>query len=138
MKTVESHVCHAFLAALMLTGTIEAAESAVSDAIATLECRDDLDELLVRTARSAALFWDERLLQVKTPSGLPSELQHLFLLPCVSRRCFVLRMLMGLSAEMSSEILTVERREVDEVLCRALKDLPRLAGMQSTPERCSY
>jgi hypothetical protein len=39
---------------------------------------------------------------------------------------------------MSSEILTLERHEVDEVLCRALEDLPCLAGMQSAEERCSY
>ncbi|MFZ0589735.1 MAG: hypothetical protein WAM39_04590 [Bryobacteraceae bacterium] len=128
--TVETHVREAFLAALMLTGTIEAAECAVSDAITALGCAGAVDELLVAAAKCAIQLRDECLPQAEIPSSLPPELQRLFLLPRVSRNCFVLRMLMGLTAEMSSQILSLHKDEVDEALCRALSDLPRLAGIQ--------
>ena len=64
-------------------------------------------------------------LPYSTPSCLPAELQRLFWLPPRERLCFVLRMLMGLSREMSSEILNLRRDEVDEALCRAMRELPR-------------
>jgi hypothetical protein len=67
------------------------------------------------------------------PSSLSPELQRLFLLSFVGRDCFVLRMLMGLTLEMSSEILNVDRDEVDEALCRTLIDLPGLAGISKCP-----
>ena len=130
--TVENYVRDAFLAALMLTGTFERAEQAVSDAIATSGCGGDVTELLVATAKCAMTqLQDECLRQAEIPASLPSELQRLFLLPWVSRTCFVLRMLLGFTAEISSEILNLGRDEVDEALCIALSDLPRLAGIQS-------
>lgn len=85
----------AFLAALMLTGTIEAAERAVSDAIAASGCGVTVDELLVATAKCAIQLRDECLPQAAIPSSLPPELQRLFLLSSVSRNCSVLRTLMG-------------------------------------------
>ncbi len=90
-----------------------------------------VDELLVATANFAIQLRDEPLPQAEIPSSLPPELQRLFLLSTVGRDCFVLRMLMGLTAEVSSEVLKVDRNEVDEALCRALSDLPGLAGIQN-------
>ena len=78
---------------------------------------------------------DERLPRAEIPSSLPPELQRLFLLSSVDRKCFVLRILMGLTLEMSSGILNLSRDEVDEALCHALSDLPRLAGVQSSLAR---
>jgi len=46
-------------------------------------------------------------------------------------------MLLGFSAEMSSEILSLGSDEVDEALYLALSDLPRLAEIQSAPLRSS-
>jgi len=132
VTTVETYVRDAFLAALMLTGTIEGAEQAVSDAIATSGCEGGVAELLVATAKCAMTqLQDECLRQAEIPSNLPPELQRLFLLPWASRNCFVLRMLLGFTAEMTSEILNLRRDEVDEALCLALGELPRLAGIQS-------
>ena len=134
--TVETYVRDAFLAALMLTGTIEGAEQAVSDAIATSECGGGVAELLVATAKCAMTQGQEECLrQAEKPSSLPPELQRLFLLPRASRNCFVLRILLGFTAEMSSEILSLGRDEFDEALCFALSELPRLAGMQSAVTR---
>ena len=136
--TVETYVRDAYLAALLLTGTIEGAEQAVSDAIATSGCGGGVTQLLVATAKCAMTQrQDECLRQAEIPSSLPPELQRLFLLPWASRRCFVLRMLLGFTAEMTSEILSLGRDEVDEALCLALSDLPRLAGIQSALIRSS-
>jgi hypothetical protein len=130
----------ASLAALLLTGTNEGAEQAVSEAIATMDCGGSVDELLVATAKFAIQLRDERSSRAAMPSSLPPELQRLFLLSSLGRDCFVLRMLMGISAEMSSEILEVDRDEVDEAMCRALSELAGLEGIQNaqtTAMECS-
>jgi hypothetical protein len=132
---VEIHVREAFLSALMLTGGIEVAEQTVSTAIATMGCDDSVDELLVATAKCAIQLRGEYSPEAEIPSSLPPELQRLFLLSSVGRDCFVLRMLMGVTREMSSEILNVDTNEVDEALCRALSDLSGLAGIQSAQAR---
>ena len=131
MIAADARVRDAFLAALMLTGAAEAAELAVSEAIATSGCPFAVNELLVRTTKCAIQLRNECLPPAEIPSSLPPELQRLFLLSSTGRDCFVLRMLMGLSPEMTSEILNLHRDEVDEALCRALRDLPGLAGIQS-------
>ena len=80
----ELHVRGAFLAALMLTGTIEAAEHAVSDAIAPSGCGLAADALLVATAKCAVQLRDEVLARgAGVPSGLPPELRRLFSLSSV-------------------------------------------------------
>ena len=127
MMATEIDVRRAFLAALMLTGRAEAAEGAVSAAIATSGC--EVNELLIATAKCANQLCDECLPEISF--SLPPELQRLFLLSSVGRKCFVLRILMGLTPETSSEILHLHRDEVDEALCRALSDLPGLAAIHS-------
>jgi len=127
---VEIQVRDAFLAALMLTGTIEAAEQSVSGAIATLGWGVAVDELLVATAKCAIQIPDGCLQGPEIPSSLPAELRRLFLLSSVGRKCFVLRILMGLTLEVTSGILNLPEDEVDEALCRALSDLPGLAGIR--------
>jgi hypothetical protein len=126
----EIDVRRAFLAALLLTGSAEAAESALSDAIATSEC--DVNELLVATAKCAIklpIQLPDRCLPRPEISSLPSELQRLFLLSPIGRKCFVLRILMGLTREVSYGLLDLQCDEVDQALCRALSDLPSLAGI---------
>ena len=128
MMATEIDVCRAFLAALMLTGRTEAAEGAVSDAIAKSEC--EVNELLIDTARCANQLCNECLPGPEISFSLPPELQRLFLLSSVGRKCFVLRILMGLTLEVTSEILNLRTDEVDDALCRALSDLPGLAGIR--------
>lgn len=130
MIAVELDVRDAFLAALMLTGTIDAAEQAVSEALAASGCAFGMDDLLVATAKCAIQIGDEGLPRAAIPSNLPPELQRLFLLSSIGRKCLVLRMLMGVTLEMICGILNLHRDEVDDALCRALKDLPRVAGVQ--------
>ena len=92
-------------------------------------CSLGMDELLVATAKRAIQIGDECALPAEIPSSLPPELRRLFLLSSLGRKCFVLRILMGLTAEVSYGILDLHSDEVDLVLCRALNDLPRLAGI---------
>ena len=125
MKAGEVQVRDAFLAALMLTGTIEAAEQAVSDAIATSGCGVAVEQLLVATAKCAVQFRDGCFSGVGIPFILPPELRRVLSLSSADRKCFVLRMLMGLTPELTSEILNLHKDEVDEALCRAVRDLPR-------------
>jgi hypothetical protein len=129
MMAAEIDVRGAFLAALMLTGTIEAARLAVSEAIATSGGGVALDELLVATAKCAIQIGDGCLRWAEIASSLPPELQRLFMLSSVGRKCFVLRILMGLTLEVTSEILNLPKDEVDEALCRALSELPGLAAI---------
>ena len=133
MKAGEVQVHDAFLAALMLTGTIEAAEQAVSDAIATSGCGVHVEELLVATAKCAVQLRHGCCPGLGVSSILPPELRRLFSLSSVDRQCFVLRMLMGLNPEVISEILNLHRDEVEESLCRAVRDLSR--GAQSPGEQ---
>jgi hypothetical protein len=124
MKTGET-LHEAFRAALVLTGSIEAAECAVTDAIATLGPDFAGDTLQVETARSAIQHRTNFSEQPEAISMLPVELQALFLLSSTSRDCFVLRALMGLTSEVSAGILNLSKDEIDEALCEALFDLPQ-------------
>ena len=134
----EIQVRGAFLAALMLTGTIEAAEHAVSDAIAPSGCGIAAEALLVATAKCAVQLRDGCYPGVGVPSILPPELRRLFSLSSVERQCFVLRMLMGLTPEVTSGILNLHRDEVDEALCRAVRDLPRSEQMSGEQNGWHY
>ena len=128
MTTEESGVRGAFVAALILTGNTAAAEDAVLNAIATSGC--EAHELLVATAKCAIQLCGDCSSQPRISLNLPPELQRLFLLPSVGRRCFVLRMLMGLTLETTSVVLNLHRNEVNDALYAALADLPRLAGVE--------
>jgi hypothetical protein len=115
----------AFRAALVLAGSIEAAERAVADGISALGSDLARDRLLVETARSAIQRRAEYSDQQEGLSILPLELRALFLLSPICRGCFELRMLMGLTSEVSAGIMNLSKDEIDEALCRALLDLPR-------------
>jgi len=122
---IRETLCEAFRSALVLTGSIEAAERAVADGISTLGSDLAGDTLLVETARSAiqrrAVYSD----QSEALSILPPELQGLFRLSPIGRDCFVLRVLMGLTSEVSAGIMNLSKDETDEALYCALLDLPR-------------
>jgi hypothetical protein len=99
METGEAlHDC--FRAALVLTGSVESAEHAVRDAIATIESDCSRDALLVETVRSTLPYQtsaDELSLV------LPPEVLALFLLPPTSRYSFVLRVLMHFERKRQSK-----------------------------------
>jgi hypothetical protein len=125
-ETVEA-LHKAFWIALLLTGSIEAAEAAVLDGIAALEL-DHIsgDSLLLAAAKSAIQRHTEFLEQSEGLSILPVGLRRLFLLDPNYRECFVLRVLIGMTPELCSRILHLSIHEVDDALCAALQELPRI------------
>jgi DNA-directed RNA polymerase specialized sigma24 family protein len=119
---IEEALQESFRAALVLTGGVEAAERAVTNAIATLGPDCSAEALLAETARSA---FEHDTFSGELSSILPVELQALFLLSPIHRYCFVLRVLIGLDLRICSNILRSSLDEVQETLCRSLLDLPQ-------------
>lgn len=122
MRAVEAHFGPAFLSALMLTCSFKGAERAVADAIATLPPDATANDLLIATAK-CAVEQGESADQVHTRDRLPPELGRLLLLSPMSRKCFVLRMLLRFTAELSSRILGLRSSELEKELWQALQDL---------------
>jgi DNA-directed RNA polymerase specialized sigma24 family protein len=118
----------AFLPALLLTGGIEAAEAAVLDAIAAFEFDySPGGTLLLETVKSAIRRRsDSRDQSEQAFSILPLELRRLLLLAQDSRNCFVLRVLLGMTPEISSGILNRSVHEVEEALHAGLQTCQRL------------
>jgi hypothetical protein len=67
---------------------------------------------------------------------LPLELRRLFLLAPISRDCFVLRILLGIALGTCSRILHLRVEEIEDVLCAALQELPRLVGHSRAGAKC--
>jgi hypothetical protein len=118
----------AFRAAFMLTGSMQAAEYAVLSGIAATECyRAGDDAFLFETISAAIQRRPDSLHQSpQPPAHLPLELRRLFLLTPISRDCFVLRILLGIAVGTCSGILHRGVEEIEDVLCAALQELPRL------------
>jgi hypothetical protein len=118
----------AFRAALMLTGSTEAAEHAVLDGIAATEFDGVVgDVFLFETVNAAIQRRPDSVHQPQEPTScLPLELRRLFLLAPISRDCFVLRILLGLAPRICSRILEVTIEEAHQALCAALEALPFL------------
>ena len=119
-----------FRAALVLTGSIEVAERAVTDALVALGSNLSAQVLLAETAR---LAFQRSEFGGESSSVLPPELQALARLLPVRRYCFVLRLLVGLDPETCCHILGLSRFEVEEVFWKSLLDLPELVGAHQSP-----
>jgi len=118
----------AFLPALLLTGSVEGAEAAVLDGIAALESDHfSGDSLLLRTVRSAIQVYGDFSDQfADTFSILPFELRRVLLLAPNLRRSFVLRVLLGMTPEICSDLLHLTVHEVEGALREGLEGLPFL------------
>ena len=118
----------AFCAAFMLTGNMQAAESAVLNGIAATECyRAGDDTLVFETVKAAIQGRPDSLHQSQQPPAhFPLELRRLFLLTPISRDCFVLRILLGMALGTCSGILHRRIEEIEDMLCVTIQELPRL------------
>jgi hypothetical protein len=128
-RSVEHTISKAFLTAHLLTGSIEQAESAVTDALASWDKdKDSLADLFQAVLDAAVRRQDSGPPSSKGPDAagslLPSELQTVLALSLELRRCFVLRMLAGLSVAMCARLLQLHPRRVKQYTCAALKCLP--------------
>jgi hypothetical protein len=136
--TAKSEVSRAidevFRAVFLLTGSTEVAENAVLDGIVTSEFGYIVDDvLLVETVKSAIQRRADFPGQPEeTPLHLPLELRRLFLLAPISRDCFVLRVLLGMTPGTCSGILHLTIQEVEGGLSDAFQELPLLEARSST------
>src|ERR1700692_2153536 len=127
IDTIPNALDMAVRTALLLAGATETAEAAVMDGIGACE---DLSHrgLLIEAVRSTLR---RRTKSADDPDALellPPELRRLFMLQPLSRDCFVLRILVGLSPEVCEELLDVSITEFEDAVCAALNQLPILSS----------
>ena len=127
MDTIPNVLDMAFRTALLLAGNTKTAEASVIDGIGACE---DLSHrgLLIEVVRSTIR---RRTKSTDGPDALdllPPELRRLFMLQPLSRDCFVLRILVGLSPEVCAELLDVSITELEDAVCAALNQLPLLSS----------
>ena len=126
MDTIPSALDMAFCTALLLAGNTKTAEASVMDGIGASE---DLSHrgLLIEAVRSTIRRRTKSEDALDALELLPPELCRLFMLQPLSRDCFVLRILVGLSPEVCAELLDVSITEFDEAVYAALNQLPLLS-----------
>jgi hypothetical protein len=127
MDTIPNALDMAFRTALLLAGNTKTAEVSVMDGIGACE---DLSHrgLLIEAVRSTIR---RRTKSADAPDALellPPEMRRLFMLQPLSRDCFVLRILVGLSPEVCAELLDVSITELEDAVCAALNQLPLLSS----------
>jgi hypothetical protein len=123
-RSMPSALDEAFVAALLLAGSLDAAEAAVLDGIAALEpdapCGDTLVEQTAKTSIRRRTEFPER----SEGLSIPLELKRLLLLAPICRDCFILRVLIGLTPATCSGILHLSQQECEDALHMALQNLP--------------
>jgi DNA-directed RNA polymerase specialized sigma24 family protein len=130
-RRIDGTTSRAFLAAHLLTGSAEQAESAVMEAVDSWDPDDDSEEALFERVLNIALRGPISDAPDSPASFLPPELQAVLRLSPQLRRCFVLRILAGLSRQVSARLLRVDCRRVDQYTSAAIKVLPFLTARRS-------
>jgi hypothetical protein len=129
--TVQTAAITAFSTALLLGCDSGTAEVAVLDGI--VACEDSSYwSLLIEAIRSALRIRTNFEQLPDSVQSLPTELRRLFELSSLSKDCFVLRILVGLSAEACTRLLKISATEFDDVLVAALKRVGFLAFHERT------
>jgi hypothetical protein len=124
---MERLIARAFLTAHLLTAISEQAERVTREAINSWNPDEETEEVLfgnvlhastrVPAGRSSSSKLDA------AGSNLPMELQSVLKLEPQLRRCFVLRILVGLPTPVCAGLLHLPSRRVDEYTCAALRCL---------------
>jgi hypothetical protein len=122
---------NAFIVGLLLTRSVQRAETAVLDSVKP-PCPDDLySEALFRRV----ILHSIDMQSIEPPrrqqkeleeaaSILPFELQCVLNLSTNLRHCYVLRILVGLNRDVCSWLLHLDTSQVDEYTCAAMLELP--------------
>jgi DNA-directed RNA polymerase specialized sigma24 family protein len=138
---IEDTISRAFLTAHLLTASTEQAESATMEAIDSWNPDEQTSEVLFRSVvDAAARAHVKHAPSISNKSGvaesyLPVELRAVLRLTPQLRRCFVLRVLAGLSPQVCAQLLHLHSRRVDRYACAALEclgglDQPLTLGLQ--------
>jgi hypothetical protein len=130
MDTIPSTLNMAFRTALLLAGDVKISEASLIDGIGVC---DDLSDrcLLIEVVRSAIRRRTKSAGVSDALRLLPPELRRLFMLQPLSRDCFALRILVGLSPQVCAELLDVSISDLEEAVCDALNQLPLLSSPNS-------
>lgn len=129
---IEQTISRAFLAAHLLTASTEQAESATMEAIDSWDPDEEPEEMLFQSVVGAAARSSIKPApSISNKSGvagsyLPVELQAVLGLAPHLRRCFVLRILIGLPPQVCSRLLHLDSHSVDRFVCAALECLGSL------------
>jgi hypothetical protein len=116
----------ALLTAHLLTGSLQQAEEATLEAIDSWKPDKEPEEVLFQNVLEAAAQAQAEAYssnQDSSASYLPHELQAILRLAPQLRRCFVLRILVGLPAEVCGRLLGLHSEQVDEYTCAGLQSL---------------
>jgi DNA-directed RNA polymerase specialized sigma24 family protein len=125
LRDIEQTVSLAFRTAHLLTASTQQAESAVLEAIDSFDPDVDTGETLFQNAILGAVQCPSSQSQ-STESFEPPELQAVLSLSENLRRCFVLRVLVGLSRRSCARLLRLNAGTVNDYTCAALQRLARV------------
>jgi hypothetical protein len=119
-------VDRALLTAHLLTGNLQQAEKATLDAIESWNPGEEPEQVLFENVLNAAarVQAEPRPNNIDSSgSYLPNDLIAVFRLAPQLRRCFVLRILVGLPVKVCARLLHLQAGQVDEYTCAALQCL---------------
>jgi hypothetical protein len=135
---IECTISKALMTARLLTASIEQAESAIMKALDSWDPATENEEALFQQVLHAAVDSGSTVSAFSRkptdtlPTGVPVELRGVIALPLQLRRCFVLRILAGLSRAVCAQMLNVHARRVDQYTSAAVRRLPTIAGRSRT------
>lgn len=128
-RDVDHEIKRAFLAAHLLTANTEQAERAVLEAIDQRHSAEQTEDAFFARMVTAAIRtqagYESSSVDNPEPDEwlLPTELEAVLDLSPPLRRCFVLRMLAGLSRDVCARLLRLNVRTVDQYTAAALECL---------------
>ena len=129
-----------FITAILLTGSVKHAETAMLGGIRSLDIDATPEEELLPMIVSAAMDprqWSGRRPpeeMVYAASLLPVELQRVLRLPMDLRHCFVLRLLLAMPREFCAHLLGLDVGRVDRDTSLAARALAQIAQGEKKAE----
>jgi hypothetical protein len=107
----------------LLTGNIDQAERATMEALDSWNPDRQTGAMLFRSVLDAAARAEIKDAAGRPGSCFPGELRAVLGLEAQPRRCFVLRVLVGLPVEACARLLHLDSRQVERYTCAALQCL---------------
>jgi len=130
----------AFLTAILLTGSVRQAETAVLEGIRSLNIDAASEEEILRTSAAAALHARQRYRRrpgetAQSSSLVPGELRRVLQLPSNLRHCFVLRFLIAMPREFCAQLLGLDASALDRDTWMAARALAQIVQKKQADEQ---